>query len=108
MYECLIFLIVQGHNPILSFLLQFAMFFCAAVFLLITSRVHPYDKWRVNLVEWLMLLDLVLITAYFANSTQPHAVDGSSFGTFLFVLPYTFLLVYLVVKCFRLVCTHSK
>ena len=53
-----------------------------------------------------MLLDLILITAYFANSTQPHAVDGSSFGTFLFVLPYTFLLVYLVVKCFRLVYMH--
>jgi len=79
------------------------MFFCAAGFLLITSRVHPYDKWIVNLVEWLMLLDLILITAYFANSAQPQAVDGSSFGTLLFVLPYIFMVVYIVLKCFRLV-----
>jgi len=79
------------------------MFFCAAGFLLITSRVHPYDKWIVNLVEWLMLLDLILITAYFANSAQPQAFDGSSFGTLLFVLPYIFMVVYMVLKCIRLV-----
>ena len=82
------------------FILQVAMFICAVIFLLITSRICPYDKWRVNLVEWLILLNLVVITAYFA-STQ--SVDRSSFGTFIFVLPYVYLLTYLVIKCFRLV-----
>ena len=79
------------------------MFFFATIFLLVSSRIQPYDEWRVNVVEWLILLDLALIAAYFASDIQPHAVQGSSFGTFLFVLPYTFLLAYLVGKCFRLV-----
>ena len=47
-----------------------------------------------------MLLDLVLITAYFLSI---HSVDGSSFGMILFVLPYIFLMVYLTAKCIRLV-----
>lgn len=49
-------------------------------------------------MEWLILLDLVLITAYFVSI---ESVDGSVFGTVLFVLPYIFLIVYLTAKCIR-------
>ena len=75
------------------------MTLCAIFILLITSRIHPYSKWIVNLIECLILLDLVLIAAYFVNTDQ--SVTGSGFATFLFVLPYIYMLIYVVTKCIR-------
>ena len=46
-----------------------------------------------------MLLDLVLIAAYFVNTDR--LVTGSGFATFLFVLPYIYMLIYVVIQCIR-------
>ena len=81
------------------YLLQFLLTICAILILLITSRVHPYNKWTVNLIECLILLDLVLIAAYFVNNNQ--SVTGSRFARFLFVLPYIYMIIYVVTKCIR-------
>ena len=50
-------------------------------------------------MECLILLDLVLIAAYFVNTDR--SVTGSNTGTFLFILPYIYMLVYVVIKCIR-------
>ena len=79
--------------------LQFALTLCAIFILLITSRIHPYNKWTVNLIECLILLDLVFIAAYFVNTDR--SVTGSGFAAFLFVLPYIYMLIYVVTKWIR-------
>ena len=84
------------------FLLQYSLTVCAILTLIITSRVHPYDRWGVNLIECVILLDLVLIAALFVDTNQ--SVTGSSFGRFLFILPYIFLVIYVVTKFMRYEC----
>ena len=79
--------------------LQFALALCAIFILLITSRIHPYNKWTVNFIECLILLDFVLIAAYFVNNDR--LVTGSSFAIFLFILPYIYMLIYVVIKFIR-------
>ena len=61
--------------------------------LVVTSKVYPYtDNW-VNFVEVLILLDLVLIAAYFLDTGQAN--DNSAI--FLLILPFIYLLLYFLV-----------
>ena len=75
------------------------MTFVALLILMITSRVHPYTKKSANVAESLILLDLVLITAYFLDYNRLSSISG--FVIFLLVLPYTYFLSYLLIKLLR-------
>ena len=62
---------------------------------MITARVRPYTHKWVNIVEGLMLLDLVLISAYFLD------IEGdkrNGFSIFLLILPFIFFTLYMTIK----------
>ena len=63
--------------------------------LVITARVRPYAHKWVNIVEGLMLLDLVLISAYFLDSGGDKSDD---FSIFLLILPFIFFALYMMIK----------
>ena len=70
----------------------------AVSILMVTARVQPYTQKWVNLVEGLILLDLVLITAFFLDIDQLLHSTNNSFAIVLLVLPFIYFLTYMLIK----------
>ena len=78
--------------------LQFALTLAAILILVITSRVCPYTKQWVNFVECSILLDLILITAYFLDNDQLLSTSNNDAAIILLVLPFVYFLMYISIK----------
>jgi len=70
----------------------------AVSILIMTARVHPYTQKWVNVAEGLILLDLVLITAFFLDNGQLLHSTNNSFAIILLVLPFIYFLLYVLIK----------
>ena len=76
--------------------------FTALLILVITARVRPYAysyHW-VNLVEVLILLDLVLLSAYFLDNEQLLDTANNDFAIVLLILPFIYFGLYILFKIF--------
>ena len=51
-----------------------------------------------NLVEWLIMLDLVLISACFLNTEQGAHADSDYLAILLLILPFIYYVLYLMFK----------
>ena len=64
----------------------------ALAVLIVHLFTKPYQKWQINFIEALILLDLVMVTfAYLDPFTSPLP---AGLKTFLLVLPYVYPVVY--------------
>ena len=54
------------------------------------------------MVNWLILLDLVLLSAYFVNFNQQKQSEDSSAAIILLLLPFIYLGLYLIVKILQI------
>jgi len=90
---------IYYHDPYPS---QIALTFTALLILIITARVRPYAyncKW-VNFFEVLILLDLVLLSAYFLDNEQLLDTANNDFAVLLLVLPFIYCGLYILFKIF--------
>jgi len=70
----------------------------ALLILVITSRMQPYtNKWA-NFAEGLILLDLVVISAYYLDNDHLSSTADNAFPIVLLVLPFGYFLFYLLIK----------
>jgi len=77
---------------------QFALTIASLLILVITSRVRPYtDKW-VNFVEVLILLNLVLLSAYFLDNKRLPSTANNDFAVVLLIIPFIYFSLYLLTK----------
>lgn len=77
------------------FISQLALTISALVILIVTSRTHPYTQMWANMVDWLIMLDLAVLSAYFVNFNQLHNDD---FAIVLLILPFIYFSLYVIVK----------
>ena len=84
------------------FYLQLALTISALLILIVTSRTHPYTQIWANMVNWLILLDLVLLSAYFVNFNQQKHSNDNSVAIMLLLLPFIYLGLYLIAKILQL------
>ena len=71
--------------------------------LVITSRVHPYTEKRANLVEWLIMLDFVLISSCYLNADIGVHADSDNLAVLLLLLPFIYCLLYLICKAIEVI-----
>ena len=109
----MIIVMLQMPFPSFTDLLQVLMFLLALFVLVFHCFIKPYKKESSNIVETLILLNLLLVSAAYLEAPQ----DGvaSSFIVILTVLPYLYAVCYLIwvagkkmlvkyVRCFFMPC----
>ena len=79
-------------------ILQLAVTVNALLILTITLRVHPYDQNWVNLTEGFILLDLVLISAYFLDNNRLSNTANNDIVVVLLILPFIYSMLYFLTK----------
>ena len=70
--------------------------------MIVTSRAHPYTQSLANMVEWLMMLDLVLLSAYFVNFNQQKHYKENSAAVAMLILPFIYFGLYLIAKILQM------
>lgn len=78
--------------------LQLLLTIISIVCLIITARLHPYKNYWNNLIETLMLIDLMLITAYYLPDSSRSVASGDVFGIILLVAPFVYCIFYVVIS----------
>ena len=82
--------------------LQLALTTTALLILIVTSRTHPYTQSFANTVEWLIMLDLVLLSAFFVNFNQQKHNEENSAAVVMLILPFIYFGLYLIVKILQM------
>ena len=77
---------------------QLALFFLGLVIFFIFACAQPYKEQRTNIIETLVLLDLLILTALFlkTDSRSREAVDD--LGALLLLLPFFIAIGYIALK----------
>ena len=84
----------QMPFPSFTDLLQVLMFLLALFVLVFHCFIKPYKKESSNIVETLILLNLLLVTAAYLEA--PEGGVASSFIVILTVLPYLYAVCFLI------------
>ena len=70
----------------------------ALLMLTVMLRAHPYDQKWVNCAEGLILLDIVLIAAYFLDNHRLLSTANNDIAVVLFILPFIYFVLYSLIK----------
>ena len=75
--------------------LQLALFFAGLLVFFIFACAKPYENTKVNFIEMLVLLDLLVLTALFLDTDIRHLNAVLPYAKVLLLLPFISLVLYI-------------